>query len=217
MLEEHHLDKEADTLEAFYDPSSCAPRASSRGGQAKDHSRALQQVLQERVPQNVRAARHRLHARRDRRLHPAQRRPLAADRVFTDLGARAFTSSTRSPAQARSSLASLQSGLISAEDLPRKYAREIHATRLYFSRITSQRSTSRRRTTASPAERTSRSRGICLTDTFQLSRRTTSISRVLVDNSARRTRQKKLDIRVVVGNPPYSVGPRESRMTTTQT
>ncbi len=32
------------------------------------------------------------------------------------------------------------------------------------------------------------------------------ISRVLVDNSARRTRQKKLDIRVVVANPPYSVG-----------
>jgi predicted helicase len=29
---------------------------------------------------------------------------------------------------------------------------------------------------------------------------------VLVDNSARRTRQKKLDIRVIVGNPPYSVG-----------
>ena len=32
------------------------------------------------------------------------------------------------------------------------------------------------------------------------------IDRLLVDNSARRRRQKKLDIRVIVGNPPYSVG-----------
>lgn len=29
---------------------------------------------------------------------------------------------------------------------------------------------------------------------------------MLVDNSARRKRQKALDIRVIVGNPPYSVG-----------
>jgi predicted helicase len=32
---------------------------------------------------------------------------------------------------------------------------------------------------------------------------------VLVDNSARRTRQKKLDIRVIIGNPPYSVGQKD--------
>jgi predicted helicase len=48
--------------------------------------------------------------------------------------------------------------------------------------------------------------GICLTDTFQLYEKDDLISRVLVDNSARRTRQKKLDIRVIIGNPPYSVG-----------
>jgi predicted helicase len=32
------------------------------------------------------------------------------------------------------------------------------------------------------------------------------ISKILVDNSSRRRRQKKLDIRVIIGNPPYSVG-----------
>ncbi|MEN1769351.1 hypothetical protein, partial [Pseudomonas aeruginosa] len=48
--------------------------------------------------------------------------------------------------------------------------------------------------------------GICLTDTFQMYEKEDLIDEVLVDNSARRKRQKALDIRVIVGNPPYSVG-----------
>lgn len=100
----------------------------------------------------------------------------------------------------------LQSGLIAEEDLPRKYAKEIHANEIallayYIAAINIE---------AAyhglvggmyvPFE------GICLTDTFQLYEKDDLISRVLVDNSARRRRQKKLDIRVVVGNPPYSEG-----------
>ena len=48
--------------------------------------------------------------------------------------------------------------------------------------------------------------GICLTDTFQMYEKEDLIDLILVDNSARRKRQKKLDIRVIVGNPPYSAG-----------
>jgi predicted helicase len=48
--------------------------------------------------------------------------------------------------------------------------------------------------------------GICLTDTFQLYEKEDLLSALLVDNSARRKRQKKLDIQVIIGNPPYSVG-----------
>ena len=48
--------------------------------------------------------------------------------------------------------------------------------------------------------------GICLTDTFQLYEKDDLVSQLLVDNSARRTKQKALDIRVIIGNPPYSVG-----------
>ncbi len=49
--------------------------------------------------------------------------------------------------------------------------------------------------------------GICLTDTFQLYEQEKDlISDLMEDNSNRRTRQKALDIRVIVGNPPYSVG-----------
>ncbi len=48
--------------------------------------------------------------------------------------------------------------------------------------------------------------GICLTDTFQLYEKDDLISNLLTDNSDRRKRQKKLDIRVIMGNPPYSIG-----------
>jgi predicted helicase len=48
--------------------------------------------------------------------------------------------------------------------------------------------------------------GICLTDTFQLYESDDLISHLLVDNSTRRKKQKSLDIRVIMGNPPYSAG-----------
>ena len=48
--------------------------------------------------------------------------------------------------------------------------------------------------------------GICLTDTFQLYEKEDLVDALLEKNSARRKRQKKLDIRVIMGNPPYSVG-----------
>src|SRR5690606_36331081 len=48
--------------------------------------------------------------------------------------------------------------------------------------------------------------GICLTDTFQMYEKEDLISDVLADNSDRRKRQKELDIRVIIGNPPYSAG-----------
>jgi predicted helicase len=48
--------------------------------------------------------------------------------------------------------------------------------------------------------------GICLTDTFQLYEKGDLISNLLTNNSDRRKRQKALDIRVIMGNPPYSVG-----------
>lgn len=52
--------------------------------------------------------------------------------------------------------------------------------------------------------------GICLTDTFQLYEKEDLISNRLENNSTRRKRQKKLDIRVIIGNPPYSVGQKSA-------
>ena len=48
--------------------------------------------------------------------------------------------------------------------------------------------------------------GICLTDTFQMYESDDLISHYMPDNSERRKRQKATDIRVIVGNPPYSAG-----------
>ncbi|MFO0640726.1 MAG: type ISP restriction/modification enzyme [Polyangiaceae bacterium] len=100
----------------------------------------------------------------------------------------------------------LQSGLISKEELPRKYTKEIHANEIvllaYYIAAINIEAAYHGMVGGSytPFE------GICLTDTFQLYEKDDLVSRVLVDNSARRTRQKKLDIRVIIGNPPYSVG-----------
>ena len=100
----------------------------------------------------------------------------------------------------------LQSGLISLKELPHKYKHEIHANEIvllaYYIAAINIEATFHDLVGGKyePFE------GICLTDTFQLYEKDDLISRILVDNSARRVRQKKLDIRVIMGNPPYSVG-----------
>lgn len=100
----------------------------------------------------------------------------------------------------------IQSGLIKPEELPYKYKHEIHANELvllayYIAAINIEAVYhSQVRTQYTPFE------GICLTDTFQMYEKDDLIDALLVDNSARRKRQKNLDIRVIVGNPPYSVG-----------
>ncbi len=50
--------------------------------------------------------------------------------------------------------------------------------------------------------------GICLTDTFALHEGEDLLSDYMKDNSDRRERQKDTDIRVIIGNPPYSAGQR---------
>jgi len=101
----------------------------------------------------------------------------------------------------------LQSGLIKPEELEHKYRHEIHANELvllayYIAAINIEAAY---HGVAGgdyvPFE------GICLTDTFQLYEQERDlISDLMADNSTRRTRQKELDIRVIVGNPPYSAG-----------
>lgn len=100
----------------------------------------------------------------------------------------------------------IQSGLISKEALPRKFKSEIHANELvllayYIAAINIEAAYHG----VVGGEYTPFD-GILLTDTFQMYEKEDLVSDVLVDNSARRKRQKKLDIRVIVGNPPYSVG-----------
>lgn len=100
----------------------------------------------------------------------------------------------------------LQSGLITPEQLPHKYQNEIHANEIvllayYIAAINIEAVYhSIAGGNYQPFE------GICLTDTFQLYEKEDLVDTLLEKNSARRKRQKKLDIRVIMGNPPYSVG-----------
>lgn len=100
----------------------------------------------------------------------------------------------------------LQSGLISPDQLFHKYQNEIHANELvllayYISAINIEAVYhGLAGGDYQPFE------GICLADTFQMYEKDDLVDTLLVDNSARRKRQKELDIRVIIGNPPYSTG-----------
>jgi predicted helicase len=101
----------------------------------------------------------------------------------------------------------LQSGLIAPEELVHKYANEIHANEIvllayYIAAINIEAVYH----TLSGGDYMP-FQGICLTDTFQLYEQDRDlISDLMADNGNRRTRQKALDIRVIMGNPPYSDG-----------
>ena len=103
----------------------------------------------------------------------------------------------------------LQSGLIAPEDLERKYREEIHANEIvllayYIAAINIETvfHAIAGREGYLPFE------GICLTDTFALHEGEDLLSDYMKDNSDRRERQKETDIRVIIGNPPYSAGQR---------
>jgi predicted helicase len=100
----------------------------------------------------------------------------------------------------------LQSGLIEKEKLPYKFQNEIHANEIvllaYYIAAINIESTFHQIT----GENYQPFNGICLTDTFSLFTKEDLVSNVLVDNSKRRKRQKELDIRIIIGNPPYSAG-----------
>lgn len=100
----------------------------------------------------------------------------------------------------------LQSGLIAPEQLAHKYRHEIHANELvllayYIAAINIE--AVYHDLTQQPYQPFE---GICLTDTFQLHEHEDMVDTLLADNSARRKRQKELDIRIIIGNPPYSIG-----------
>ncbi|MBX9637344.1 MAG: hypothetical protein K2Q45_07330 [Nitrosomonas sp.] len=140
----------------------------------------------------------------------------------------------------------LQSGLITQEELPYKYQHEIHANEIvllaYYiaainieavyhgimntpqsegalphrhSGLDPESSDGNKGAQSAPLDTGLRRHdvhpyqpfeGICLTDTFQMYEKEDLVDQLLEHNSARRKRQKKLDIRVIMGNPPYSIG-----------
>jgi len=100
----------------------------------------------------------------------------------------------------------LQSGLISKEDLAYKYQNEIHANEIvllayYIAAINIEQVYH-----DLMGEDYVPFNGICLTDTFALHQNQEILEELIPINSARLKRQRELDIRVIMGNPPYSAG-----------
>ena len=107
----------------------------------------------------------------------------------------------------------LQSGLIKKEDMERKYRNEIHCNEIvllaYYIADVNIESVFHdivKREHYLPYD------GICLTDTFQLNESGDNdiFSQLFPENSERLKKQKKAPVRVVIGNPPYSIGQKSA-------
>ena len=107
----------------------------------------------------------------------------------------------------------LQSGLIRKEDMLRKYKHEIHCNEIvllaYY--VADVNIESVFHDIMKPEEYQMYD-GICLTDTFQLNEHGDNdiFSQLFPENSERVLKQKKAPVRVIIGNPPYSVGQKNA-------
>ena len=109
----------------------------------------------------------------------------------------------------------IQTGLIDKEALPQKYAKELHANEIvllaYY--IASINIENAYHDAVGQENGYKPFNGICLTDTFQLGEADNAdelFSDMLPQNSERVMEQKKLPVRVIIGNPPYSVGQKSA-------
>ena len=109
----------------------------------------------------------------------------------------------------------IQSGMLSKEEIVQKYggngrAPELHANEIvllayYIASVNIE--TAFQGATGAEYQPFD---GICLTDTFAMHDGDDLIASIFPHNSSRRERQKNLDIRVIVGNPPWSAGQRSA-------
>ncbi len=107
----------------------------------------------------------------------------------------------------------IQSGLISKQDLKRKYLHEIHANEIvllayYIAAVNIENAY---HDIIGETDFVS-FQGICLTDTFQLGENESNeklFSEMFPQNSERVVKQKNSPLRVIIGNPPYSVGQKD--------
>lgn len=114
-----------------------------------------------------------------------------------------------------------QSGLIQEKDLERKYKYEIHANEIvllayYIAAVNIENAY--HDATLDPDDGIGKEKytpfdGICLTDTFQLGETQASeklFSEMFPQNSDRVEKQKNAPLRVIIGNPPYSIGQKSA-------
>ena len=209
-LHEHHLAKEADTLEKFY--ASVRQRAAGI-----DNAQGKQKIIVELYDKFFRNAFPKMTERLgivytpvevvDFILHSVNH--LLQQEFGQTLGSKGVHIIDPFTGTGTFITRLIQSGLIKPEELPHKYRHEIHANELvllayYIAAINIEAAYH-----GEVIDEYTPFEGICLTDTFQMYEKDDLVDALLEDNSARRKRQKQLDIRVIVGNPPYSVGQKD--------
>ncbi|MCF6313524.1 MAG: DEAD/DEAH box helicase family protein [Verrucomicrobiales bacterium] len=207
ILQEHRLEKEADTLDKFY--ASVEMRAAGI-----DNAEGKQKIVVELYDKFFRNAFPKMTERLGIVYTPVEVVDFIIHSI-NDLLQSEFNQTLGSegvhiidPFTGTGTFITrlLQSGLISKEQLPHKYKNEIHANEIvllaYYIAAINIEAVYHGIVGGDyePFE------GICLTDTFQMYEKDDLISDLLENNSDRRKRQKKLDIRVIMANPPYSAG-----------
>ena len=224
LLNGHHLEKETDTLQAFY--ASVRMRA-----QGIDNAAGKQRIILELYDKFFRNAFPRLTERLGIVYTPVEVVDFIIHSIDHLLRAE-FGQTLGSPGvhildpftgTGAFLTRLLQSQLITREELPHKYHNEIHANEIillayYIAAINIEAAYHERisdpiddRNGDPDSSGYQPFPGICLTDTFQLHEKDDLIQDMLVENSERRMRQKGLkDIRVIMGNPPYSAGQRSA-------
>lgn len=109
----------------------------------------------------------------------------------------------------------LQSGLINSRDVARKYTSEIHCNEIvllayYIAAVNIENAYHDLLPDATSYQSFE---GICLTDTFQLGESQDGeklFSEMFPQNSKRVQRQQKAPLRIIFGNPPYSIGQKSA-------
>ena len=112
----------------------------------------------------------------------------------------------------------IQQGLIDKQALPRKYAKELHANEIvllayYIASINIENAYHDAVGIVGMDDGYKSFDGICLTDTFQLGESDNAdelFTDMLPQNSERVIEQKKAPVRIIIGNPPYSVGQKSA-------
>ena len=209
VLQEHRLDKEADTLQRFYE--SVKMRA-----EGIDSAAGKQKIVVELYDKFFRNAFPKMTERLGIVYTPVEVVDFIIHSVNhilkTEFGETLGSKGVHiiDPFTGTGTFITrlMQSGLITPEQLKHKYKHEIHANEIvllaYYIAAINIEATYHDIVGGDyvPFE------GICLTDTFQMYEKEDLVDQLLVENSGRRKRQKALDIRVIVGNPPYSIGQR---------
>jgi len=207
ILQEHQIDKEADTLQTFYE--SVKQRA-----EGIDNAAGKQKIVLELYDKFFRNAFPKMAERLGIVYTPVEVVDFILHSVAhvlkTEFGQTLGSKGVHilDPFTGTGTFITrmLQSGLIAPDQLPYKYKNEIHANEVvllayYIAAINIEASYH-----GIVGGDYQPFDGICLTDTFQLYEKEDLVDSLLEKNSARRKRQKKLEIRVIVGNPPYSAG-----------